>query len=654
MDKNSIIGLVLIFAIFAGFSWWNAPTDEQKFAHQHQLDSIAQVHETQRTEDSLRRLQASKIIKAAAQSNKAATNTANEHVNTDANVDENSLLKEKYGVFSHSAEGDDALITFQSDVLKLDFTPKGGRIYRAELTQYKSFDSLPLVLFKGDTARFGIVFLAANRLINTQDHYFKAFVDGKPYQGQKIQVQGDDSVTISMRLYPDSETGFNTDKYIEYNYTLHGDRYMFDFDVNIKNMDNLIDARNGYIDFNWLVNMRNMEKVVDRFNGSAIYYKFYKDDVDELSDNKDEQESLPNKVKWVSFKQRFFSMTLIAKDAFLNGEISQENGSSNDPKYEMTTSATLAIPLRSTQDMHFGMQMYLGPNEFKRLESYNMDLERQIPIGWGFFLLAWINKYIVINVFHWLGGWGWNYGIVILILTLGLKLILFPIAYKTYTSSAKMRVLKPEIDEINEKFKGKDAVKKQQATMDLYKKAGVNPLAGCIPMLLQMPILFAFFRFFPSSIELRQKSFLWATDLSSYDSIWNFPNGFSIPFYGDHVSLFTLLMTISTLIYTKVNNDMMGSSSSQMPGMKTMMYLMPIMFLGLFNSYASGLSYYYFLANVFTFSQMYLIRRTIDEDKIHAQLQANKKKPAKKSKFQKKLEDMAKQRGIDPKQAKRK
>jgi len=646
MDKNSIIGLVLIFAIFAGFSWWNAPTEEQKIAHQQKLDSIAKVRSILHYEDSIRKAKALESLDAIPADN-AEQETAD-------SVEVNHFLKEKYGVFAHSAEGDDHLIHFESDVLKLDFTPKGGRIYQAELTQYKSWDSLPLILFKGDTAKFGFVISAANRLIHTQNHYFKTFVNGRAYQGEKIEVHGQDSVTISMRLYPDSPTGFNTNQYIEYNYILHGDSYMFDFNIRMKNMENLIDSRNGYVDFNWMVNLRNMEKAVDRFNGSAIYYKYFHDDVDELSDNEEEQEKLPSKVKWISFKQRFFSMSIIAKDAFLNGEVKQFQSKSNDPKYEITMETTLAIPVKSTDNLEFGMQMYLGPNEFKRLESFKLDLERQIPIGWGFFLLAWINKYIVINVFHWLGGWGWNYGIVILVLTLALKIVLFPIAYKTYTSSAKMRVLKPEIDEINKKFEGKDAVKKQQATMDLYKKAGVNPLAGCVPMLLQMPILFAFFRFFPSSIELRQKSFLWATDLSSYDSIWDFPNGFEIPFYGDHVSLFTLLMTISTLIYTKVNNDMMGSGSSQMPGMKTMMYLMPIMFLGLFNSYASGLSYYYFLANVFTFTQMYLIRKTIDEDKIHAQLQANKKKPVKKSKFQKKLEDMAKQRGIDPKQVKRK
>jgi YidC/Oxa1 family membrane protein insertase len=276
------------------------------------------------------------------------------------------------------------------------------------------------------------------------------------------------------------------------------------------------------------------------------------------------------------------------------------------------------------------------------MRKYKLDLERQIPLGWSFFLMQWINRFVVIPVFAWLGSYGWNYGIVILLLTIMLKIVLFPIAYRTYRSTAKMRVLKPEVDEIAKKFpKKEDAMKKQQATMALYKQVGVNPMAGCVPMLLQFPILIALFRFFPASIELRQKSFLWAEDLSSYDSIATLP--FEIPFYGDHVSLFTLLMTISTIIYTYMNNQMM-SSSQQMPGMKTMMYLMPIMFLGWFNSYASGLSYYYMLANLITFGQMFVIRRTINEEKIYKKLQENKKKPKKQSGFQKRLEEAARKR----------
>ena len=292
------------------------------------------------------------------------------------------------------------------------------------------------------------------------------------------------------------------------------------------------------------------------------------------------------------------------------------------------------------------MSMYFGPNKFYGLKSYDLGLERQIPLGWSFAPMAWINIWAVIPVFTFFGNFGWNYGIIILILTILLKFILFPIAFKTYKSSAKMRALKPDIDELTKKFpKKEDAMRKQQATMDLYKRAGVNPMAGCIPMLLQMPILIAMFRFFPSSIELRQQAFLWAKDLSSYDSIYTFPNGFTLPWYGNHISLFALLMTISSVLYTRINEQMMGSTQTQMPGMKVMMYMMPVMFLFWFNDYSSGLSYYYLLANLLTFAQVYIIRGTIDEKKLHAQIEANKKKPVKKTGFQKRLEDMAKQRG---------
>ena len=338
---------------------------------------------------------------------------------------------------------------------------------------------------------------------------------------------------------------------------------------------------------------------------------------------------------------------MIAKEAFENGNLkSFELEKPPYEKYLKSMDALVALPFNRNGQNNIPLSFYFGPNKFYTLKSYGLELERQIPIGWGFFLLAWINEWIVIPVFNWLGGYGWNYGIVILVLTIMLKIALFPIAYKTYLSSAKMRVLKPEVDEISKKFpKKEDAMKKQQAVMSLYRKAGANPASGCVPMLLQMPILFAMFRFFPSSIELRQQPFLWATDLSSYDSILSLP--WNIPFYGDHVSLFTLLMTISTVMYTYMNNQMMGSQTTQLPGMKTMMYIMPIMFLGIFNNYASGLSYYYFLANIITFGQMFVFRYAINEDKLRARIEANKKKPEKKkSAFQKRLEEAAKQRGM--------
>jgi len=377
-----------------------------------------------------------------------------------------------------------------------------------------------------------------------------------------------------------------------------------------------------------------------------------------LSERSDDDESITTKLRWVSFKSRFFLSAFIADKAFENGDLRAfTREDEENAHYLRNMEAVVGVPFYNQPEQTFASSFYFGPNKYKTLKKFHLDLERQIPLGWSFFLMAWINIYAVIPVFNWLGAYGWNYGIVILILTILLKIVLFPIAYKTYLSSARMRVLKPEIEEITKKFpKSEDAMKKQQATMALYKKAGVNPMAGCLPMLLQFPILIAMFRFFPSSIELRQQAFLWAHDLSSYDSIvsWTAQIPLLSQYYGNHVSLFTLLMTISTIIYTRINNDMMGSASTQMPGMKVMMYFMPLMFLGIFNNYASGLSYYYLLANLMTFAQMYVIRRSLDEDKIRRQILANKKKPKKQSGFQKRLEDMAKQRGYNPKTGKKK
>lgn len=639
MDRNSITGIVLIFSIFIFFSWWNAPTEEEKASMARERDSIAQVIQERRTTDSLRNVAQTNLTNFQEREIEAPVVYTNEALAADQQA-----RKDKFGAFANSSLGEEKFIAFESDVLKLKFSNKGGRIYSAELKDFQTNDSMPLILFKGDTARFGFIFNAANRLINTQDHYYQVFVNGREFDSQSsLTISDQDSVNIAYRLYTDFESGFHQDQYIEFSYSLKADSYMLDFDIRFVGLENVMDNRTSFVEFNWMQNLRTQEQIVDKYNGSGIYYKYHQDDVDNLSENSDEQESLKGRLAWVSFKQRFFSTILIADDNFIGANIEQIHLPSKDPKYQITMSTDVGLPVENVSDYTVGMRMYMGPNEFKRLKNYDLDLERLIPIGWGFFLLAWINEYIVINVFNFLGGMGWNYGIVILVLTLLLKLVLFPIAYKTYMSSAKMRVLKPEIDIINEKFKNKDAAKKQQATMDLYRKAGVNPMAGCVPMLLQMPILFAMFRFFPASIELRQKAFLWAHDLSTYDSIWDFPGGFEIPFYGDHVSLFTLLMTVSTILYTKVNNDMMAGSTQQMPGMKTMMYLMPIMFLGLFNNYAAGLSYYYFLANMITFGQMFVIRKTINEKKILAQIEINKKKPAKKkSGFQKRLEDMQK------------
>nr|MDQ3047417.1 membrane protein insertase YidC [Bacteroidota bacterium] len=352
---------------------------------------------------------------------------------------------------------------------------------------------------------------------------------------------------------------------------------------------------------------------------------------------------LEGKIKWIGFKQQFFTASLIADNTFdqpVDVESMKDEGSL---KYLKNYTAKLTIPYSHQGAETFGMRMYFGPAHYQTLKKYDLELERQINLGWKIF--GWINRFLVIPIFNVLDSLNLNYGIIILILTIILKLLLLPIAYRTVLSSAKMRVLKPEIDELTEKHKNDDPMKKQQATMALYKQAGVNPMAGCIPVLLQMPILIALFNFFPASIELRQQSFLWAHDLSTYDSIWNFGH---VPFiysiYGDHVSLFALLMTASTLLYTWSNSQLMGSSN-QMPGMKWMMYLMPILFLGFMNSYSAGLSWYYFLANMITFGQTWFMQKfVINHEALHAKIQENKKKPTKVSKFQQKLEQMTKER----------
>ncbi len=636
MNKNSIIGFILIGAIMIGYTYWFTPSSAELEKSRQKADSIAQVEQMRISAENARLTQLQEEA-----NNQAATQQLPAEQGTDINT-----LRDKYAEFAGAAEGAEKFTVLENDLIKVELSNKGGQIKTVELKDYQTYDSLPLILLDPETSRFALTFFAGNRLINTQDLYFT------PSSSESlISVTGDGNLNFSMRLYTTLPSGEkNLNSYIEYLYTLAGNNYMFDFTINMVGMESIISKNNRYMGLNWMADLRKQELTQDQWNGSTIYYKFKGDEVDYMSESEDDEEQIGTKLKWVSFKQRFFSSVIIAKESFENGKltVTEKENTGND-RYLKTMEAEFEIPINLTGSTSIPLSFYFGPNKFKTLKSYNLDLERQIPIGWGFFLLAWINEYIVMFVFNWLGGYGWNYGIVILMLTIIIKIVLFPIAYKTYYSSAKMRVLKPEIDELGKKFpKQEDAMKKQQAVMGLYKQAGVNPAAGCVPMLLQMPILFALFRFFPASIELRQQPFLWATDLSSYDSIMSLP--WDIPFYGDHVSLFTLLMTVSTIMYTYMNNQMMAGQTNQMPGMKTMMYLMPIMFLGIFNGYASGLSYYYFLANIITFGQMFIFRYAINEDKLRAKIEIAKKKPMKKkSGFQKRLEEAAKQRGYNAK-----
>lgn len=637
MDRNSIIGLLLIFAILIGYSLWMKPSDEEIERQQAIQDSVMQVR---RSMDSIA------MAAQAPSQDSPLPDSISRDSSIPAQTASDSAQAEIFGVFSAASVGVEEQITIESDFLRLIFTTKGGRILQAELNEFRSYDSLPLVLFGGDSSSFGFSFFSGNRLINTQDLYFKAFLNNEPYNSlEPIKIENNDSLRFSMRAYPRFAGDSADAPYIEFAYTIKGSAYMLDFNVRLFHLGDALDSRAKYLTLDWEAKLRQQEKSLQNERiTTTVYYKFSNEGVDYLSERKDAQASLKNRLKWIAFKQQFFSIALIADDAFLNADVSSQT-EEGGAKYLRTLKSSIDVPYQDASDQTISMSMYLGPNKFNSLKKFGLELEEMVPLGWG--ILSWINMYAVIPVFDYLEGFNFNYGIIILILTLLLKTVLFPVAYKTYVSSAKMKILRPEVEEINQKFpKKEDAIKKQQATMELYRRAGVNPMSGCIPMLLQLPILIALFRFFPASIELRQQSFLWADDLSAYDSVLDLP--FNIPFYGDHVSLFTLLMTISTIIYTRMNNQMM-STGNQLPGMKTMLYLMPIMFLGFFNSYASGLSYYYLLANLITFAQMYIFRLLINEDKLHARIQANKKKPMKKSGFQKRLEDMAKQRGYKPK-----
>jgi YidC/Oxa1 family membrane protein insertase len=439
----------------------------------------------------------------------------------------------------------------------------------------------------------------------------------------------------------------NPGAYIEYVYTLKGNDYMLDYDVNFVGMQTIISNKANGVKMYWAQSMPSQEKDIKKERETAtVYYNQVEEGVDYINARKNEEFLLNEQnIKWVSFKQHFFNSTLIADTEFSKEESfvkTNENPASNDIVKRIE--AQLTIPYKHTANERFGMAFYFGPTHYYTLKEYNLDLDQMIPTGFSVF--SYINKWMVIPLLNSMPNI--NTGIMILLLTLILKTILFPIAYKTYMSSSKMRVLKPEIDALNEKFKDNaDPMKKQQESMALYRRAGANPLSGCLPMLLQFPILIALFAFFPASIEMRQKAFLWTDDLSTYDSVYNF--GFNVWGYGDHVSLFALLMFVSTIIYTWMNSSMLQPQQTQMPGMKYMMYLMPVIFLAVMNSYAAGLSWYYFLANVITFLQTFAMKKMIDDGKIREELLANMKKPEKKSGFQAKLEEMAKQRQIPTK-----
>jgi len=657
MDRNTLYGLLMIALIFIGFSYYNSlqtkkayekeivtadslfraenfeeamvhyrrslqyrRNDEHAFSRVRHIDSLFSL--TRPGRDTLR---TDSLIAGAPAETKTSQPVA-------AEPEEITDLEGRYGGFARAARGENRFVVVENDLMKITFSTRGGRVYSVELKEFKTWDERPLILFNGDSTYFGLNFFAANRTISTNDLYFVP-QDSADYLDATGREQ-----TLVMRLPAGEES------YLEYRYTVKPESYLMDFEVFMENMDRVISDRTTYLDLNWEIFVPQQEKGRGNENNyTTINYKYYQDETDGLSarSKSESEEVIRNRVRWIAFTQQFFSSVLIADQFFTSATLRSvplEAGS-----YLKNFRAEISIPYESGETSSIPLKFYFGPNHYNTLKKFDLQLEELVTLGgW---IIRWINLWVIIPIFNFLNKFISNYGIIILLLTIIIKVVLFPLTYKSYLSQAKMRVLKPYIDEISGRYpKKEDAMKKQQATMELYKKAGVSPLGGCLPMLLQFPILFAMFRFFPTSIELRQKSFLWADDLSTYDSILDLP--FNIPLYGDHVSLFTLLMTASTILSMKLN-DQTSSSSSQMPGMKTMMYIMPVMFMFILNNFSAALTYYYFLANVITFLQNWITKKyVVDDEALLKKIEQNRKKPPKKSKFQARLEEMAKQRGV--------
>ncbi len=624
MDKNTVIGLLLIAGMLIGYSIISRPSEEEKAEIQRIRDSIA-IEQIKMQELQRQQAEETKSLPSPPE----AVKPEKEPVSAEEN-------KDIYGAFAEGASGSKEYITLENDLIKVRISTLGGRPYSVQLKEYQTHDSLPLMLFDGDSTVFGLNFFAQNRSINTNELYFT------PGTGETNLDASTRQVDLSMRL------SAGKGRYIEYIYSLAPDNYMVDFSMRFVNMSELLAQNNNFIDLNWNIFVPQQEMGrMNELNYTTIFLKHYQDEVERLSmrSKKDMQEKdVPTKVRWVAFKQQFFSSVFIADESFSNILVRSTKLEENFT-YLYAFESKIGIPLNPTAEQEQNFTFYFGPNHYNTLKSY--ELEMQDLVGLGGFFSRVINKYAIIPIFNFLDNFINNYGLIILLLTIMIKLVLFPLTYRSYMSMAKMRLLKPEIDEINAKIPKEKSMERQQATMGLYKKAGVSPLGGCLPMVLQMPILLAMFRFFPTSIELRQQSFLWAHDLSTYDSILDLP--FTIPMYGDHISLFTLLMTASTILTMKISNQA-NVSQSQMPGMKGMMYMMPVMFMFMLNNWSSALTYYYFLANIITFGQNQLVKQFVDEDALRNKLKSNQKKPSakKKSGFRKRLEDIAKQRGMNP------
>ena len=676
MDKNSIIGLLLMGLIIFGFTYINRPSPEElerQRIEREQMEAkeaeksadpgalkfdsitsaeVATIKSTVRelgvtdTVSGVSTLKLDKVdLRLSADGELTGTVDADGRVVPVADIISNgSALPVTVGVpatanlrkalatvaryrgFARHITGDSTTVKLENKVLSLELSNKGGVISRATLRDYDSYDSTKVALLSPETDLYSFTLTSANQRFETREFYFNP-----------VQLS-DSCVLMQLDLGDGAKWGIR--------YTLPADGYLVKVDIVQEGMQSIIPTSVASMDFTWHQKMRRNEagRVFEERN-SALYYMYIDGDVDNLSESGDDSKEITQRLKWISCKNQFFSAVMMAQTNFSGGNLSSTELKDNpDFIKEMNFDMTLEYSASAANPASF--VMYLGPNSYPVMSSLekeifpdeNMHLTKLIPLGWPIF--RWINTLIIIPVFTILGNFISNYGIIILLLTIFIKIILFPFTYKSLMSQARMRLLAPEIKAINDKYPGNEnAMKRQQETMALYSRAGANPLSGCLPMLLQMPILVAMFWFFPSAIELRGESFLWAKDLSAPDAIISWTT--NIPFisstFGNHISLFCLLMTITNIIYTRVT--MQTQNSSGMPGMKWMMYLMPVMFLFIFNNYAAGLSYYYFLSLLITIVQTYIFRKVVSEEKMRAKMAEAAKKPEKKSGFMARLEE---------------
>ena len=646
MDKKTILGIVVVAVLFLGFAYVNTKQQEkyqqEMAAWQAYQDSVAAASRPAVPA-------ADSVAGGAAESAVAASG---ETAAPEAEADLAQTVRQRriaamgeYLTAAQEAEPEE--FTVENEVMTVRFSTRGGQITGVTLKDYTKYaprgqrDQL-IELMDPASARFDMSFYVKNGLnnvkVNTMDYVFRA---------EPVETAGD-ARRVTMRLAV-AENAWLEYEYLIYNKQAPERDYLVDFNVRLVNMAPQM-ANQTSIGIDWSnVSYQNEKGFQNENMYTTLAYRFPgESSIEELgmSDGA-KSKSVSTAVNWVAFKQQFFSSVFIAPQNVSSANMAFDTAAPGSELLK-SFSVQMAVPY-SAQVEGYDFAFYFGPNKYAILKKVtdnngaDLHMERLIPLGWGIF--GWVNRWCVIPVFDFLRNYIGSFGIIILILVILVKLVISPLTYKSYVSMAKMRLIKPQVDELNKKYpKKEDAMKKQQATMELYKKAGINPMGGCIPMLIQLPILIAMFRFFPASIELREQPFLWADDLSSYDSIVNLP--FSIPFYGDHVSLFALLMAVSLFGYSYFNYQPTASSQPQMAGMKFMMvYMMPIMMLLWFNSYSSGLCYYYLLSNLFTIGQTLVIRRIVDDEKIHAVMQANaaRKSKGKKSKFQQRYEELMRQ-----------